>query len=91
MTYEQIKIELKEQGLKEEFCSLLEVFLTNEGLIRLNTTNKIHSTASLIRMLISYLPFMSKVYDYWVLVLQWFMHPIFARPRNISEWLTLKS
>lgn len=86
MTYEQIKSELKEQDLESEFCSLFEVFVSESLLFRIKETDRIHSTASLIRNLISYLPLNSELYNYWTNVLQYFMHPAFARPKHILQW-----
>ncbi len=86
MTYQKIKEQLKEQDLEEEFCSLFEVFTSDNLLNKIKLSDKIHSVASLIRSLISYLPLNSDLYNYWVVVLQYFMHPIFSRPNHISEW-----
>lgn len=87
MTYESIKAELKEQNLEIEFCSLFESIFEESFIIRISNSNKIHSTASLLRTLISKLEFRSKTYDYWVCILQFYMHPKFDRPESIQEWI----
>lgn len=90
MTYDQIKKQLREQYLEEEFCSLFEILLSDGLLLKIKETEKIHSTASLIRSLISYLPLNSELYNYWVNIFNWYMHPEFARPKKISDWIIQK-
>ena len=82
MTYQDILKELEEVDLKEKFTSSYEEFVSNEFLEKLNTTDKIHSTGSLIRSLMIFYVNESKDWIYWQKVLFYFMTPVFARKEN---------
>lgn len=90
MTYESILKELEEQDLKNEFCLTFEPFLSESFLYRLRNTNKIHSVGSLIRTVLPYVKDKNNVWNRWVLILQWYMHPEFARPNKITDWIIQK-
>lgn len=79
MTYEDIKIELKEQNLQEKFCSLFEAIIDPKLLKLVKESDKIHSTAGLIRILMRSLKPASEEWHEWLKVLIFFMSPIFAR------------
>jgi len=91
MTYEKILLELKVQNLDQEFCSTFEKLMTPSFLQRVNSTSKIHSTPSLIRTVLALLrnslDYDLEVYNRWVLILQWFMTPVFARKPNVEDWI----
>lgn len=82
MTYNQILKELAVVNLKNKFTTDFENYVEKDLLNKLKDTNKIHSTGSILRTLISYLKVDDKNYEYWVQVLKYFMTPIFARDFN---------
>lgn len=91
MTYEECLIELVKQDLKDEFCLTFESLFSIELLQRLKNTDKIHSVGSLIRTSLTYLENYSEIWNKWVLILQWYMHPEFARPKKITDWIIQKT
>lgn len=82
MNYNEILKELDAVNLKNKFTADFEQIISKNFLKRIKKTNKIHSTGSLLRELISNLENNSKKWDYWVLVLNYFMTPVFARDLN---------
>ena len=91
MTYKEILNQFESQDLKKEFCEKFYPLMTDSFKERLNITDKIHSPGSLIRAV---LPLVinedKKIYDRWVIILQWYMHPEFARPKKIIDWIINK-
>lgn len=80
MTYQDCLNELDKHNLKEGFEMTFVpkcTFYFMEGLRNLET---IHSTASLLRVMIVKLPFQSMSYKIWVDVLDYLMHPDFNKP-----------
>lgn len=90
MTYEDCLNELDKQDLKNEFCLIFENIFSIELLERFKNTDKIHSVGSLIRTSLSYIENNSEIWNRWVLVLQWYMHPEFVRPEKITDWIKQK-
>ena len=91
MTYKEILNKFESQDLKKEFCEKFYPLMTDSFKERLNITYKIHSPGSLIRTV---LPLVinedKKIYDRWVIILQWYMYPEFARPKKIIDWIIEK-
>jgi len=85
MTYKQILKELNEIGLKKEFTSEFENYISPELLKMFKDTDKINSTANLIRLLLKKYEIESKKWLEWQKVLIFFMTPKFAR--NINQLL----
>ena len=79
MSYEEILKELEEVNLKEKFTSDFEKLASNGYLKLVKKSNKINSTGSLLRSLISFYEYKSEKWNYWQQVLIYFMNPIFAR------------
>lgn len=91
MTYKEILNQLESQDLKNEFCEKFQPFMSDQFKERLNSTDKIHSTGSLIRTVLQFvINEDKKLYDRWVLILQWYMHPEFARTNKITDWIIKK-
>lgn len=85
MTYKQILKELNEVGLKKEFTSEFENYISTELLQMFKDTDKIKSTAGLIRLLLKKYEIESEKWLEWHKVLIFFMTPKFAR--NINQLL----
>lgn len=79
MKYQEILKELEEVGLKEKFASSYEEFVSDEFLVKLRNTDKIHSTGSIIRSLMIFYVNESEEWIYWQKVLVYFMAPEFTR------------
>lgn len=82
MTYEEVLTELQEVDLKEKFASLYEGYTSESLLKMMKGTDRLHSTAGMIRGLMKYMTNESEEWLYWQKVLFYFMTPIFARKRD---------
>lgn len=82
MTYNEILIELQEVNLKDRFVSEYENFESSSFLKRLKETDKISSTANLIRSLMKKWEIETENWIYWQKVMFYFMTPVFARKEN---------
>jgi hypothetical protein len=82
MTYEIILQELEEVNLKEKFTSEFESFVTESLLLKFKESDRIHSTGSLLRLLLKKWENDSEQWLYWQQVLLYFMRPKFARNQN---------
>jgi hypothetical protein len=82
MRYNEILSELQEVNLKEKFISKFEDYVNLELLDMIKKTDKIKSTASLIRTLLKKWENESEEWLYWQKALFYFMTPRFARDKN---------
>lgn len=82
MTYNEILNELQEVNLKDKFVSEYENFESPTLLIMLKETDKISSTANLIRSLMKKWEIETENWIYWQKVMFYFMTPVFARKEN---------
>ena len=79
MNYNQIISELADVDLKDKFVLEFESFASPELLVKMSTTDKIKSTASVIRFLMGKWDNESEQWLYWQKVLFYFITPKFAR------------
>ena len=82
MTYKEILKELSEVNLENEFAYEFEKSITDSLLFKIKNTNKIYSTASLIRALLTKYNVDSEKWIYWQKVLLYFMAPYFVKDKN---------
>lgn len=82
MTYNQIISELNEIELGSDFDKEMRLLCRDTLLEKLQVSDRIHSTGSLIRHLISYYEYDSEKWLYWQKVLFYFMTPDFMKDKN---------
>jgi len=82
MTYLEILKELEEVNLKEKFTSEFENYINESLFVMIKETDKIKSTASLIRMLLKKWENESEDWLFWKKAMFYFMTPIFVRDKN---------
>ena len=82
MTYKEILKELSEVNLENEFAYEFEKSITDSLLFKIKNTNKIYSTASLIRALLTKYNVDSEKRIHWQKVLLYFMAPYFVKDKN---------
>jgi hypothetical protein len=79
MKYLEILNELRELNLDSLFDKELKQEAKESVYLRVRSTDKIYSTASLIRHLLRYYNYNSEKWLFWQEVLIYFMTPTFAR------------
>ncbi len=79
MTYNEILNELQEVNLKDKFVEEYEEYAGEKLLILLKESDKIKSTAGMVRSLIKKYENESTAWLYWQKVMFYFMTPVFAR------------
>ncbi len=82
MTYKEILIELEAVNLSFKFTADFESNCTKQFLDKIKLTDKIYSTSSLLRCLISFYEFKSEKWEFWKNVLHYFMMPDFLKDKN---------
>lgn len=82
MTYNQILLELKQIGIDKAFKYEFESYVSKELLVMIKDTDKIKSTASLIKLLLKKFKTDTEEFVYWKKVFIYFMTPVFARNLN---------
>jgi len=82
MTYEECLNELNLVGLKDKFEKDFENTFDQCFLQKLKEFDKINSVGSLIRTAMSEIEVFSEKWEYWKLVLVYYLTPIFERDKN---------
>lgn len=81
MRYEEILKEIESVNLKEKFIADFESNCTETFLGKIKKTDKINSTASLLRILIKFYEYRSEDWEFWKNVLNYFMMPDFVKDK----------